>query len=81
MDIGWMHGPYFAWQVCKHRSEDCIADIYNEVEQLWLDLVAWISPREHCNRTGGLNKSNGALGWTSGLNKFKWSTEVDWWFG
>jgi hypothetical protein len=36
-----MHQPYFAWLVYKHRSEDCISNVCNGVEQLQLtsDLV------------------------------------------
>jgi hypothetical protein len=61
MDVGWMHWPYFAWLMCKYRSEDYIANVCNGVEQLqlewtdgldsprehWGELVAWMNPRKH----------------------------------
>jgi hypothetical protein len=58
--------------VCKHRSEDYIADMCNGVEQLQLEWTGGLDKsKEALGWTGDLDESKGALEWTGGLNESK----------
>jgi hypothetical protein len=55
---------YFTWLVCEHRSEDCIAEVCNGIEQLQLDQ--WL------DRCRGVDNSK----WTNDLDKSKVALDV-----